>query len=98
MLVQTQKMELIGLLAGGVAHDFNNLMTVVMGNLNSVERRLARSGPADAAAIGRPIAAAMQGAKRAASLTQRLLAFSRSRSSPPSRSTSIIWSRTSPTC
>ena len=77
MLVQTQKMESIGLLAGGVAHDFNNLMTVVIGNLDSVERRLARSGPADAAAIGRPIAAAMQGAKRAASLTQRLLAFSR---------------------
>ena len=77
MLVQTQKMESIGLLAGGVAHDFNNLMIVVMGNLNSVERRLARNGPADAAAIGRPIAAAMQGAKRAASLTQRLLAFSR---------------------
>ena len=40
MLVQTQKMELIGLLAGGVAHDFNNLMTVVIGNLDSVERRL----------------------------------------------------------
>jgi signal transduction histidine kinase/ActR/RegA family two-component response regulator len=77
MLVQTQKMESIGLLAGGVAHDFNNLMTVVMGNLDSVERRLARGGPADTAAISRPIAAAMQGAKRAASLTQRLLAFSR---------------------
>ena len=77
MLVQTQKMESIGLLAGGVAHDFNNLMTVVIGNLDSAERRLARAGPADAAAISRPIAAAMQGAKRAASLTQRLLAFSR---------------------
>ena len=70
-------MESIGLLAGGVAHDFNNLMTVVIGNLNSAERRLARGGPADAASIGRPIAAAMQGARRAASLTQRLLAFSR---------------------
>ena len=44
MLVQAQKMKSIGLLAGGVAHDFNNLMTVVMGNLNSVERRLARAG------------------------------------------------------
>jgi signal transduction histidine kinase/ActR/RegA family two-component response regulator len=77
MLVQTQKMESIGLLAGGIAHDFNNLMTVVIGNLDSAERRLARAGPADATAIGRPIAAAMQGARRAASLTQRLLAFSR---------------------
>jgi signal transduction histidine kinase/ActR/RegA family two-component response regulator len=77
MLLQTQKMESIGLLAGGVAHDFNNLMTVVIGNLDSAERGLARAGSANPAAIGRPIAAALQGAKRAASLTQRLLAFSR---------------------
>jgi signal transduction histidine kinase/CheY-like chemotaxis protein len=77
ILVQTQKMESIGLLAGGVAHDFNNLMTVVIGNLDSAERRLARGGAVDAASIGGPIASAMQGAKRAASLTQRLLAFSR---------------------
>ncbi len=77
ILAQTQKMELIGQLAGGIAHDFNNLMTVVIGNLDSAERRLARGGPADASSIGRPIAAAMQGARRAASLTQRLLAFSR---------------------
>ncbi|HEY1453987.1 MAG TPA: CHASE3 domain-containing protein [Roseiarcus sp.] len=76
-LVQTQKMESIGLLAGGVAHDFNNLMTVVIGNLDSAERRLARGGTADTASIGKPIAAAMQGARRAAALTQRLLAFSR---------------------
>jgi signal transduction histidine kinase/CheY-like chemotaxis protein len=77
ILVQTQKMESIGLLAGGVAHDFNNLMTVVIGNLDSAERRLGRAGTADAASIGKPIAAAMQGARRAAALTQRLLAFSR---------------------
>jgi signal transduction histidine kinase/ActR/RegA family two-component response regulator len=77
ILVQSQKMESIGLLAGGVAHDFNNLMTVVIGNLDSAERRLAQARTADAASIGKPIAAAMQGARRAASLTQRLLAFSR---------------------
>ena len=40
ILAQTQKIESIGLLAGGVAHDFNNLMTVVIGNLDSAERRL----------------------------------------------------------
>jgi signal transduction histidine kinase/CheY-like chemotaxis protein len=83
MLVQTQKMESIGLLAGGVAHDFNNLLTIVIGNLDSVARRLAGGAPTDAAAISRPIASAMQGAKRAASLTQRLLAFSRQQALAP---------------
>jgi signal transduction histidine kinase/CheY-like chemotaxis protein len=77
ILVQTQKMESIGLLAGGVAHDFNNLMTIVIGNLDSAERRLARLQPEAAAPISRPIASALQGARRAALLTQRLLAFSR---------------------
>ena len=77
ILVQTQKMESIGLLAGGIAHDFNNLMTIVIGNLDSAERRLGRFQLEGVTAIGRPIAAALQGARRAASLTQRLLAFSR---------------------
>ena len=77
ILAQTQKMESIGLLAGGVAHDFNNLMTVVIGNLDSAERRLALAETVERSVIARPVAAALQGARRAASLTQRLLAFSR---------------------
>ena len=85
ILAQTQKMESIGLLAGGVAHDFNNLMTVVIGNLNSAERRLAGSGQVDRAVLGRPLAAALQGARRAATLTQRLLAFSRQQALAPQR-------------
>ena len=55
ILVQTQKMESIGVRAGGVARDFNNLKTIVLGNLDSIERRLARFQPETVAAIGRLI-------------------------------------------
>ncbi|MCO6050469.1 PAS domain-containing protein [Mesorhizobium sp. RP14(2022)] len=70
---QMQKMEAVGQLTGGIAHDFNNMMAVVIGGLNLLQRRLAR-GDTD---VGRFIDGAMDGAERAASLTQRLLAFSR---------------------
>lgn len=75
-LAQAQKMEGIGQLTGGVAHDFNNLLTIIIGNLESVQRALpsAESGPER---VGHSVAQAMRGAQRAASLTQRLLAFSR---------------------
>ena len=72
-LRQAQKMEAVGQLTGGIAHDFNNLLTVINGNIELAERSL-HSDPAKAQ---RAIANAMQGAERAASLTQRLLAFSR---------------------
>ena len=77
ILVQTQKMQSIGLLAAGVAGDFNNLKIIVFDNLDSIERRLAHFQPETVAAISRPIAVALRGARRAASLTRRLLAFSR---------------------
>ncbi|PZO80987.1 MAG: histidine kinase [Mesorhizobium amorphae] len=70
---QMQKMEAVGQLTGGIAHDFNNMMAVVIGGLNLLQRRLAR-GDTD---VGRFIEGAMDGANRAAALTQRLLAFSR---------------------
>ncbi len=72
-LRQLQKMEAVGQLTGGIAHDFNNMLAVVMGGLDLLQRRLAR-GDAD---VGKYVEAAMDGATRAAALTQRLLAFSR---------------------
>jgi PAS domain S-box-containing protein len=72
-LRQSQKMEAVGQLTGGVAHDFNNLLQIVTGNLDILRRHL----PADAARLRRAANNAMTGATRAASLTQRLLAFSR---------------------
>lgn len=72
-LRQAQKMEAVGQLTGGVAHDFNNMLAVILGAMNLLERRLAR-GETD---LGRYIEAAKDGANRAAALTQRLLAFSR---------------------
>ena len=72
-LRQSQKLETIGQLTGGVAHDFNNLLQVVAGNLDTIQRNL----PADAVRLRRAADSAMSGAKRAATLTQRLLAFAR---------------------
>lgn len=72
-LRQAQKMEAVGQLTGGVAHDFNNLLTVIIGGLETVRR----SKPGDEVRVARAIDMAMQGAERAASLTSRLLAFSR---------------------
>lgn len=73
-LLQAQKMEGIGQLTGGVAHDFNNLLTVIIGNLEAVGRNL---GTGAGGKNERYLETAMRGAQRAASLTQRLLAFSR---------------------
>lgn len=71
---QMQKTEAVGQLTGGIAHDFNNMLGVVIGSLDLARRRL--SGEADPKAL-RSIDNAMEGARRAAQLTARLLAFSR---------------------
>ncbi len=70
---QMQKIESIGQLTGGIAHDFNNMLAVVLGSLDIAKRRLA-ADPDKAIAN---IEHAEEGAKRAAQLTARLLAFSR---------------------
>jgi signal transduction histidine kinase/CheY-like chemotaxis protein len=70
---QMQKMESIGQLTGGVAHDFNNMLAIVIGSLDLARRRIDKS-PAKALEC---IDNAMHGAERAAQLTARLLAFSR---------------------
>ena len=72
-LRQSLKMEALGQLTGGIAHDFNNMLAIVIGGLNLIERRLSRGDTN----IARYVDSAMEGATRAASLTQRLLAFSR---------------------
>ena len=70
---QMQKMQAIGQLTGGVAHDFNNMLAIIIGSLSLLQKRLAR-GDTD---VTRYSEAAMEGAQRAATLTSRLLAFSR---------------------
>ena len=73
-LRQSQKMEAVGQLTGGIAHDFNNLLTGIIGSLQLLQTRLAQGRVND---LDRYITGAQGAAKRAASLTHRLLAFSR---------------------
>jgi PAS domain S-box-containing protein len=77
-LRQAQKMEAIGRLTGGVAHDFNNLLTIVTGGLDMIRRQLPKMpASAEATRIERGRDMALEGVRRAAMLTNRLLAFSR---------------------
>lgn len=78
-LRQAHKMEAVGQLTGGIAHDFNNMLAVVLGSLELLGRRL----PEDDTRAKRYVEAASDGARRAANLTQRLLAFSRRQSLQP---------------
>jgi PAS domain S-box-containing protein len=71
-LFRSQKLEAIGQLTGGIAHDFNNLLTAVLGSLELVQKWLP-----DDPKINRLIGNAIQGARRGATLTQRMLAFAR---------------------
>ncbi|MFT8784527.1 PAS domain-containing protein [Gluconobacter oxydans] len=79
-LRQAQKMEAVGQLTGGLAHDFNNLLAGIGGGLELIGLRLAQ-GRTDG--LGRYIAASQEAVRRAASLTHRLLAFSRRQTLDP---------------
>ena len=79
-LRQSSKMEAVGQLTGGQAHDFNNLLAGISGSLELMQTRIAQ-GRVDE--VGRYLMAAQGAAKRAAALTQRLLAFSRRQTLDP---------------
>ena len=72
MLVQAQKMEALGQLTGGLAHDFNNILTVIIGNLNALAE--ARASDASVTQFVEP---AVEAARRGADLINGLLSFAR---------------------
>ena len=79
-LRQSQKMEAVGQLTGGLAHDFNNLLQGILGSLELMRVRAAQGRTAE---FGRYIETAMGSANRAAALMHRLLAFSRRQTLDP---------------
>lgn len=76
---QLQRLEAVGQLTGGVAHDFNNMLAIVLGSLDLAEKNLSRE-PIRTLTY---LAHAREGAQRAATLTRRLLAFSRQQALQP---------------
>lgn len=85
-LFQSQKLESIGQLTGGVAHDFNNLLMAISSSLALLRKRL----PDDDAQAVRLIENSMAAADRGAALTQRMLAFARRQELKPER-VDVAW-------
>ena len=79
-LRQSQKMEAVGQLTGGLAHDFNNLLAGISGSLELMQTRMSQGRMGD---LDRYMTVAQGAAKRAAALTHRLLAFSRRQTLDP---------------
>ncbi len=77
-LFQSQKMDAIGQLTGGVAHDFNNLLMAILSSLELAKKRLP-----DDPQVARLLDNAIQGAQRGSVLTQRMLSFARRQSLEP---------------
>ncbi|MEW6381968.1 MAG: PAS domain S-box protein [bacterium] len=77
-LLQSQKMEAIGILAGGVAHDFNNLLTTIIGYTSMAIMKIDKADP-----VFRDLSQVRLNADRAANLTRQLLLFSRKQPMEP---------------
>jgi signal transduction histidine kinase len=82
-LRQAQKMEAVGQLTGGVAHDFNNLLTAICGGADTLRRLLPEGLGPDDQRLRRAVRMIEEGAQRATTLTQRLLAFGRRQALDP---------------
>ncbi|CAO4153146.1 histidine kinase [Methylorubrum thiocyanatum] len=80
LLRQSQKMEAVGQLTGGLAHDFNNLLAGISGSIELMNTRISQGRFKD---VEKYVAAAQGATKRAAALTHRLLAFSRQQTLDP---------------
>ncbi len=79
-LRQSQKMEAVGHLTGGLAHDFNNLLAGISGSLELIGKRISQGRVAE---VDRYLVGARDSTTRAAALTHRLLAFSRRQTLAP---------------
>jgi PAS domain S-box-containing protein len=77
-LIQAQKMESVGRLAGGVAHDFNNMLSAILGHAELALRRLDHASPLHA-----DLRKIQRAAQRSADLTRQLLAFARKQTIAP---------------
>jgi PAS domain S-box-containing protein len=77
-LAESQKLDALGQLTGGVAHDFNNLLMIISGNVHTLKR-----SAGDNARFQRAVTAIENAAKRGASLTSQLLTFARRQSLNP---------------
>ena len=75
---QAQKMESIGRLAGGVAHDFNNMLTIILSYTQMAMKELGPSNP-----IHQNLQQVLNAAKRSAEITRQLLAFARKQTISP---------------
>ncbi|MCK5041678.1 MAG: response regulator, partial [Sphingomonadales bacterium] len=76
-LRQSQKMEAVGQLTGGISHDFNNLLAIILGNLQLLEMNINSDKPVNKKQLKEAVEESIKAGKKGADLTKRLLSFSR---------------------